>query len=479
VESRQMCGLVRVRPPEVWLAAAAPCQHENNMANNGFEKSCCVVGGGPAGIMLGYLLARAGAPVTVLEKHTDFNRDFRGDTVHPSTMDVLDELGLLDEFLRIPHQQVVEVRGTYGDLAFKGPDFRHVPARSKFAALMPQWDFLQFLVERATRFPAFDLRMGHEAVDLIHEDGRIGGVVARDLQGHGVEVRAGLTIGCDGRHSAVRSAAQLELVESGVPVDVLWFRVSRQPSDPEQLLGIVNYGKGLVLINRNDYYQAGLIVRKGSFDEIRSRGLEAFRRGVAELAPYLEGRMGEVRSWDQVKLLTVQINRLRRWYRPGLLCIGDAAHAMSPAGGVGINLAIQDAVAAANILTDPLLEGRVAEDDLAAVQKRREFPTRLTQAAQVFVHKGFERAFDHPGPLKAPPLMRLAVHLPGIHRALAYAVGIGVRPEHVRGIRLETRRRHTIARIALGVVAGAAAAIVLLSRPRARRVTTPSLASTR
>ena len=430
--------------------------------------------------MLGYLLARAGVPVTVLEKHKDFNRDFRGDTVHPSTMDVLDELGLLEDFLKIPHQQLREVSGTYGDLPFKGPDFRHVPARSKFVAFMPQWDFLQFLAERAMRFRTFDLRVGHEALDVIREGGRIAGVVARDPEGRTVEIRAGLTVGCDGRHSAVRRAAQLELVESGVPIDVLWFRVSRQPSDPEQLLGIVNYGKGMVLIDRHDYYQAGLIVRKGSFDEIRSCGLDAFRRGVAELAPYLGPRMFEVESWDQVKLLTVQINRLRRWYRPGLVCIGDAAHAMSPAGGVGINLAIQDAVATANLLTRPLLEGRVATADLRAVQGRREFPTRVTQAVQVLAHKGFARAFDNPGPIRAPWLLRVAVHLPGIHRALAYAVGIGVRPEHVRSLPTEAPpRNHNFARIVLGAVAGAAAALALLSRPRTRRATTPSLASTR
>jgi 2-polyprenyl-6-methoxyphenol hydroxylase-like FAD-dependent oxidoreductase len=416
--------------------------------------------------MLGYLLARRGVPVTVLEKHRDFNRDFRGDTVHPSTLEVLHELGLLEDFLRIPHQQVVTVGGTYGDLPFRGADFRSVPARCKFVAFMPQWDFLQFLVDRAARFPGFDLRMGLEALGLLREGGRIAGVVARDPEGRTVEITAPLTIGCDGRHSAVCGAAGLEIIESGVPIDVLWFRVRREPDDPEQLLGIVNYGKGLILINRGDYFQAGLIVRKGSFDEIRAQGMESFRHGVAQLAPYLEGRLNELHEWDDVKPLTVQINRLRRWYCDGLLCIGDAAHAMSPAGGVGINLAIQDAVAAANFLTAPLLEGAVDRRYLAAVQCRREFPARVTQAVQAVVHNGFRRAFENPGPLRAPLFLKIAVNIPGIQRALGYAVGIGVRPEHVRGIAHE--RRPSLARILAATAVGAAAAIAILARRRQR-----------
>jgi 2-polyprenyl-6-methoxyphenol hydroxylase-like FAD-dependent oxidoreductase len=467
---------------QAWLAARTLCQHESNMAYDAFEKTCCVIGGGPAGIMFGYLLARAGVPVTVLEKHTDFNRDFRGDTVHPSTLEVLHELGLLEEFLSMPHQEVVQVGGTFGDLRFRGADFRHVPARSRFVAFMPQWDFLQFLADRARQFPSFDLRMGYEAVDLLHDGERIPGVLARGPEGHSIEIRAGLTIGCDGRHSVARNAGQLELIESGVPIDVLWFRLRREPRDPEQLLGIVNYGKGLILINRNDYFQAGMIVRKGSFDKIKDRGLDAFRQDITQLAPYLADRVDELHDWNQIKLLTVQINRLRRWYREGLLCIGDAAHAMSPAGGVGINLAIQDAVAAANQLTRPLLAGRVTTADLAAVQRRRELPTRITQAVQVLVHKGFERAFENPGPIHAPLLLRVAVRLPGIHRALAYAVGIGVRPEHVRGIAPQAPRRHTLARAVIGAAIGAAAAIAILARfrsPAPRRLTTPFLASTR
>ncbi len=366
------------------------------MTSDTLKTGCCVVGGGPAGIMLGYLLARAGIDVTVLEKHGDFIRDFRGDTVHPSTLEVLYELGLLKEFLQIPHQKVVRIGGIFGDFPFQAADFRHVPAHSKFVALMPQWDFLNFLSEQAKRFPAFDLRMQHEAVGLTSDGDRITGVIARG-PGTTVQINAGLVVGCDGRHSITRTAGELELIEFGVPIDVLWFRLSRKPDDPEQLLGVFNYGKALVLINRGEYFQAGLIIRKGSFDEIKRRGLEEFRNSILQLAPYLNGRLAELRDWEQIKLLTVQINRLRRWYRPGLLCIGDAAHAMSPAGGVGINMAIQDAVASANLLTSPLQDGCVPEAVLAAVQKRREFPTRMIQAAQVRIHKALARAFDNAG----------------------------------------------------------------------------------
>jgi 2-polyprenyl-6-methoxyphenol hydroxylase-like FAD-dependent oxidoreductase len=406
------------------------------MANEVLETTCCVVGGGPAGMVLGYLLARRGVQVTVLEKHQDFFRDFRGDTVHPSTLEVLKELGLLKEFLDLPHEQVASLGVIIGDSRFEMADFRHVPVTCKFVALMPQWDFLNFLAGHAKRFPSFQLLMQHEATDLLRDGDRILGVVARnnerDAQDQNVEIRADLVVGCDGRHSATRTAAGLETIEHGVPMDVLWFRISREPDDPAQVLGTVNYGKALILINRSDYFQAGLIIRKGSYDEIQSRGLDAFREDIRRIAPYLGERVNELRDWEQVKILTVQINRLRRWYRPGLLCIGDAAHAMSPAGGVGINLAIQDAVAAANLLTGPLQERRVSEAALAAVQKRREFPTRVTQAVQMAAHRGLARAFENPGPIQAPWQVKAAVRIPGIQRAVGYAVGIGVRPEHVR-----------------------------------------------
>jgi 2-polyprenyl-6-methoxyphenol hydroxylase-like FAD-dependent oxidoreductase len=396
--------------------------------------TCCVVGGGPAGVMLAYLLARRGVAVTVLEKHGDFFRDFRGDTVHPSTLELFHELGLLDAFLHLPHQRLEKIGGVFGDFRFDAADFRHVPAHCRFVALMPQWDFLNFLSAEARKFPGFDLRMQHEAVGLLTGAGRITGVEVRTPAGP-LRVQAGVVIGCDGRHSAVRQAAGLEVLETGVPIDVLWFRISRQTADPEEVFGNVNYGRALVLINRDTYFQAGLIVEKGSFEQIRSSGIEEFRRIVARIAPYLAARVHELQSWDQVKLLTVQINRLRRWYRPGLLCIGDAAHAMSPAGGVGINLAIQDAVAAANLLARPLLEHCVDERSLALVQRRREMPARVTQLLQVNAHQGFTWVFRHPGPIRAPWQLKAAFRIPGIQRVIGLAVGIGLRPEHVDGAR--------------------------------------------
>jgi 2-polyprenyl-6-methoxyphenol hydroxylase-like FAD-dependent oxidoreductase len=436
------------------------------MTNSVTETTCCVVGGGPAGMMLGYLLARAGVPVTVLEQHNDFFRDFRGDTVHPSTLEVLFELGLLDDFLKLPHQRLEFISGVFGDFRFQGPDFRRVPARCKFVAFMPQWEFLNFLSREAKKFPAFDLRMQHEAVDLSWDGDRVTGVLARGPEQESVHLRADLVVGCDGRHSRVRQAGRLERLDFGVPIDVLWFRLSRRPGDPQELFGNVNHGKALVLIDRADYIQAGLIIPKNSYEQIKQRGLEAFRSSIVEIAPYLERRVSEIQDWEQIKVLTVQINRLRRWYRAGLLCIGDAAHAMSPAGGVGINLAIQDAVAAGNLLSRPLLQRRVTDGLLAAVQKRREFPTRVTQALQLGAHKGFSWVFTHPGPLRAPWQLKLAANIPGVHRALGYVVGIGVRPEHVRDAVHRAGRKPSWLGAALGVAAGVAAAILVLRKRR-------------
>jgi 2-polyprenyl-6-methoxyphenol hydroxylase-like FAD-dependent oxidoreductase len=415
-------------------------------------------------MMLGYLLARSGIQVTVLEKHNDFFRDFRGDTVHPSTLEVLSELGLLADFLKLPHQEVTSAGVVLGDCSFQVADFRHVPARCKFVALMPQWDFLNFLSDRAQAFPSFNLRMQHEVIDLIRNGGRVIGVVARAPHGGTVEIRSDLVIGCDGRHSVMRRASQLELLEYGVPIDVLWFRISRKQDDPAQVLGNVNYGKALILINRSDYFQAGLIIAKGSFEEIKRGGIEQFRTTILRIAPYLDQRVNELRDWDQIKVLTVRINRLRRWYRAGLLCMGDAAHAMSPAGGVGINLAIQDAVAAANLLTQCLRQGRISETALAAVQRRREFPTRLTQAIQVGVHRGFAKVFDNPGALKVPWQLKILFGIPGIHRALGYAVGIGARPEHVRTDKRPARRGRSLVTVGIGLVAGVTVAIVTYRR---------------
>jgi 2-polyprenyl-6-methoxyphenol hydroxylase-like FAD-dependent oxidoreductase len=382
-------------------------------------------------MMLGYLLARAGVAVTVIEKHNDFFRDFRGDTVHPSTLELMYELGLLEDFLKIPHQQLTSVGGVFGGFSFRVADFRHVPAHCRFVALMPQWDFLNFLSARGREFAAFDLRMRHEAAGLIRDGERVTGVEAR-TPGGTVRIRAELVVGCDGRHSTVRQAALMEPLETGAPIDVLWFRISRKEGDPEEVFGNINYGKALILINRGDYFQAGLIIRKGSFEEIRSEGVDAFRNSILQIARYLGDRVHELRDWDQIKLLSVQINRLRRWHRPGLLCIGDAAHAMSPAGGVGINLAIQDAVATANLLSGALRQGRVTEALLARVQRRREFPTRVTQLMQVNAHKGLEWVFRHPGPIRAPWQLKAAMRIPGLQNVAGRVVGIGIRPEHIR-----------------------------------------------
>jgi 2-polyprenyl-6-methoxyphenol hydroxylase-like FAD-dependent oxidoreductase len=413
-------------------------------------------------MMLGYLLARAGVPVTVLEKHNDFFRDFRGDTVHPSTLELMYELGLLEDFLRVPHQKLTSVGGVFGDFSFQAADFRHVPAHCKFVALMPQWDFLSFLSEHAKRFSGFQLRMQHEAVDLIHKDGRVAGVKAQTPDGN-VKIRAALVVGCDGRHSTMRKAAPLKVQEFGVPIDVLWFRLSRVGNDPEQLFGNINYGKVLILINRGEYFQSGFLIRKGSFEEVKANGLDRFRQTVRQIAPYLGDRVEELKDWDQVQLLSVQINRLRRWHAPGLLCIGDAAHAMSPAGGVGINLAIQDAVATANLLARPLLEGRVTEALLERVQQRREFPTRVTQRLQVNAHKVFEHVFRNPGPVTAPWQFKAGVRVPGIQRVVARIIGIGVRPEHIPDIRRPSPFERRIGNAA-AVCAGVAAAVTVAGR---------------
>ncbi len=425
-----------------------------------------MVGGGPAGMMLGYLLARKGVQVTVIEKHKDFFRDFRGDTVHPSTLELFYELGLLDQFLKVPHQKVESAGGIFGDFQFTAADFRHVPARCKFIALMPQWDFLDFLADRAKRLPSFDLRMEHEATGLTNDAGRITGVEVKTPTGP-LKIAANLVIGCDGRHSITRQAGQLPLRKIGVPIDVLWFRISRQANDPEQVLGNINYGRVLILINRGDYFQAGLIVQKNSFEQVKRAGLDEFRETIRKIAPYLGERAQEIKDWDEVKLLTVQINRLRKWYRPGLLCIGDSAHAMSPAGGVGINLAIQDAVATANLLGEPLREKRLDEEQLASVQRRREFPTRATQLLQMGAHKAFATIFQNPGPAQAPWQLKAAMLVPGLQQVMGRMVGMGVRPEHIAGApRSSAFRTARIARFVLGAAAGIA--VVLLVRQASR-----------
>lgn len=394
---------------------------------------CCIAGGGPAGMMLGYLLARAGVEVLVLEKHADFLRDFRGDTIHPSTQEVLHELGLLDEFLKRPHQEMKVLHVKVGDEELIVADFTHLPTQCKFMTFMPQWDFLNFFAEQGKRYPGFHLRMQAEVTDLIEDSGRIAGVRVMTPEG-ALTVRAGLTVAADGRSSLVRERAGLEVMELGAPMDVLWMRVSRKPTDPPQALGRIAEGRILVMIDRGDYWQCAYLIPKGALEQIRQAGLPALRQRIASIVPFEPERLEELTSWDDFKLLTVKVDRLRRWYRPGLLCIGDAAHAMSPAGGVGINLAIQDAVAAANILAGPLRQGTVGEPHLAAVQKRREFPTRVTQGAQVFIQNRVIRHVLAGGQVSLPFSLKLLRYFPVLRRIPARLVGIGVRPEHVRAV---------------------------------------------
>jgi 2-polyprenyl-6-methoxyphenol hydroxylase-like FAD-dependent oxidoreductase len=394
--------------------------------------SCCIAGGGPAGVMLGFLLARAGVAVTVLEKHKDFLRDFRGDTIHPSTLQVMHELGLLEAFLKRPHDEVGNLRLIIGGREIRMADFSHLPTVCKFVALMPQWDFLDFLAEQGKRYPTFDLRMQTEATELIVEGGRVVGVRATGPEGP-LDIRTDLIFGADGRHSIVRERAGLEVVSLGAPIDVLWMRMTRRPDDPEQTGGFINYGHMLVTLNRGNYWQCAFVIRKGGYDVVHARGLDAFRAAIVRLAPYLADRVGELTDWDDIKLLTVTIDRLTRWWRPGLLCIGDAAHAMSPVGGVGINLAVQDAIAAANILAVPLREGRVTTEQLAAVQRRRTFPMKVIQKMQVTVqNRLIDPLLNSDKPIEAPWLLRLFNRIPFLQRIPARLVGIGVRPEHVR-----------------------------------------------
>jgi 2-polyprenyl-6-methoxyphenol hydroxylase-like FAD-dependent oxidoreductase len=393
---------------------------------------CCIAGGGPAGMMLGFLLARAGIDVVVLEKHTDFLRDFRGDTIHPSTLEIMHELGLLEAFLRLPHQELRTLTGLVGDTRVALADFTHLPTRCKFVALMPQWDFLNFMAERAKTYPAFKLMMGAEATDLLFSGERVTGCRVQTPDGL-LDIRAEITIGADGRHPKVRARADLPVRDLGAPMDVLWMRISQRVSDPAEALGRIEAGRMLVMIDRGDYWQCAFVIPKGSADHVRQRGLLEFRSTIRDLAPWVGERVDELKAWDDIKLLTVAVDRLTRWYRPGLLCIGDAAHAMSPIGGVGINLAIQDAVAAANILAVPLRAHAMAPHYLRAVQKRREWPTRVTQAIQIFVqNRVIARALGSTQKPTPPLAAKLLNWVPWLRRIPARLLGLGIRPEHVR-----------------------------------------------
>jgi 2-polyprenyl-6-methoxyphenol hydroxylase-like FAD-dependent oxidoreductase len=382
-------------------------------------------------MMLGFLLARAGFEVVVLEKHADFLRDFRGDTVHPSTLELMYELGLLDEFLKEPHRKVQKLSGQIGAERVPMADFSHLPTHCKFIVLMPQWHFLNFLARQGKRYSAFNLRMKAEATDLIEERGRIIGLRANTPDGT-LTIRADLVVGCDGRHSTVRAKAGLQSDDYGAPMDVLWFRISRKDSDETDAFGHIEAGKIMVMLDRGDYWQCAYVIPKGGIERIKAEGLEAFRQRVLSMSPFLGDRVGELKSWDDVKLLSVTVDRLRQWWRPGLICIGDAAHAMSPIGGVGINIAVQDAVAAANRLAAPFKAGQVTDDDLRAIERRRSLPVRFTQWLQLTIQKRvISRVLESQQRPKPPLLLKALTIVPFLRRIPAWLIGVGVRPEHI------------------------------------------------
>jgi 2-polyprenyl-6-methoxyphenol hydroxylase-like FAD-dependent oxidoreductase len=393
--------------------------------------TCCIAGGGPAGMMLGFLLARAGVPVVILEKHADFFRDFRGDTIHPSTLELMRELGLLERFLQLPHQKLERLTMQYGDEHLRMVDLTHLPTHCKYIALMPQWDFLNFLAECGKHYPCFDLRMQTEATDLIDENGRVVGIRATSAGGE-LEIRADLVVAADGRHSTLRARSGLQGDDYGAPMDVLWFRLPHRQNDEAESFGHIEAGVMMIMLNRGEYWQCAFVIPKGGIEQVKAAGLEAFRARVVEMSPYLADRVNELKSWDDIKLLSVAVDRLRQWWRPGFLCIGDAAHAMSPIGGVGVNLAVQDAVAAANRLAIPLKTHSSSDHDLQAIQDRRTLPVRFTQFVQLTMQNRIvSPALAGVRQPKPPLLFKLLDAVAVLRRIPARLLGLGIRPEHI------------------------------------------------
>lgn len=409
--------------------------------------SCCVVGGGPAGLFLGYLLGRAGVDVIVLEKHKDFLRDFRGDTIHPSTLELMHELGLLDEFLGIADKHFDSLNLNFEGQQYEGPYFTHLPTKCKFITFAPQWDFLNMLARHGSEFPNFQVHMQSKATSLIFEGDRVAGVKVAGLNGD-YEVHADLVVGADGRGSEMRVDAGVEIIEKGIPIDVLWFRVSKQGEVTDNTLARIRDGRMLITIDRGDYFQTGMIIHKGTFDDLKAEGLEAFRKRIVEILPELADGISDIDTWDKVRLLTVQLNHITNWAQPGLLFIGDAAHAMSPVGGVGVNLAVQDAVATANLLADPLFAGTLTLENLKQVQQRREPPALKMQRLQVFAHQRLFGSHTAPGkPISISwPLRKFAsLFAPILRRKAGKIIGLGFLQEHIQTPKREPKAAKTAA----------------------------------